>query len=565
MNTTRIVSYLILLFSLSVVVPGCGGGSETETTDTANTGRSLFTVTVNDPVSQRSIKRNNRTLTQENFEVAVVDENGIIIEVVSITAENIIDFGNGSYGIYVPGNPRLDCVIVADISGTITVTVGSPLPANALYAPTTTLDVDIDVQSTLAYQNFLETVTSFSDYTNEVVENLINQIQEIDVQLPDLGQTLEEYLAIVEQQVSLAIDLEIQIINNAVAGDLAALLEGDGAYDLDIYYSIYGSDIDYSRFLADSELSELTVENYYFNGKSFSLEAPYNCTTYNDCDYVLTSAGWVIENNSNTISYDSSNNVVTVTDGAFTYALSSLAIDLSDQNMATYALASEDNDAENLLSSSATFSAGAESHRVTITEVTGSYSVNEDMQAYVISGDGNVANDGEGITINSLDEIIVASATSVQAPFSITGIRSYDFYQTGSASSLILEFVTSGVLNFYTSSTGQFVGAGTWQRDQLNGEDILVVITLPNNVESYIAFTDSNVIYSIINNVLLEGEKTEAGSYFTLDWYNKIAFDDFLENISFNEQLLEARINKSKDIQHSHRQKKLERLKRLLR
>ena len=563
MYMTRIVSYFILLSSL--IVSGCGGSGDTDATDTTNSGRSLFKVTVNDPVSQKKLTRSNHALTENNFEVAVVDVNGIVIEVVTITSENIIDFGNGSYGIYVPGNPRLDCVIVADISGTITVTVGNPLPANALYAPTTTLDVDIDVQSTLAYQSFLETVTSFSDYTNEEVDNLINQIQEINVQLPQFGQTLEEYLALVELQVSLAIDLEIQIINNAVVGDLAALLEADGAYDLEVYYSQFGSDVSYSHFVADSVLSELTVENYFFNGTSFVLEAPYDCTTYSECEYVLSSTGWVKESNSNTISYDSSNNVVSVTDGIFNYVLTSLVIDLSAQNMTTYALGSGDSDAGNLLAPSATFSSGAEAHRVAVTEVIGGYTVNEDMQAYVISGDGNALNDGEGISINSLDEIIVASASTVQAPFSITGIRSYDFYATGTFSGLILEFVASGVLNFYTSNEGQFVGAGTWVRNQLNGEDVLVVLTLPSNVETYVAFTESNVIFSIVNNVLLQGDKTVDGSYFTLNWYNKIAFDDFINNLSFNEQVLEARANKNKNALSSREQKILEKFKRVFR
>lgn len=565
MTMTRIVSYLVLSFSL--IVSGCGGSSDTDTPDTTNSGRSLFTVTVNNPVSQNRIKHSNRALTQENFEVAVVDESGIVIEVVSITSENIIDFGNGSYGIYVPGNPRLDCVIVADISGTITVTVGNPLPANSLYAPTTTLDVDIDVQSTLAYQNFLETVTSFSDYTNEDVENLINQIQEIDVLLPVLGQTLEEYLAVVEQQVSLAIDLEIQIINNAVVGDLAALLETDGAYDLEVSYSQFGSDVSYSHFFADSELSEFTVEDYYFNGITFVFEEPYNCATNNECEYVLSPTGWIKETNSNTISYNSTDNIVSVTDGVFNYVLTSLAIDLSAQNMATYALGSGDSDAGNLLAPSASFSSGAEVHRVAVTQVIGGYTVNEDMPAYVISGDGDVLNDGEGLSISSLDEIIVPSASTVLTPLSITGIRSNDFIVTDSGRyrTLILEFVESGVLNFYTSDEGQFVGAGTWVRNQVYGEDILVVLTLPINVETYVSFTESNVIFSIVNNVLLQGDKTEDGSYFTLNWYNKIAFDDFINNLSFNQPVLEVRTNKSKNTLSSREQKIFEKMKRIFR
>jgi len=561
MIKTRIV--LPLLFFFSLILSGCGGSSDTETTDTSNTGRSLFTVTVNDPVTQKKLPHSTRALTEENFEVAVVDVNGIVIEVVTISSENIIDFGNGSYGIYVPGNPRLDCVIVADISGTITVTVGNPLPANVLYAPTTTFDVDIDVQSTLAYQSFLETVTSFTDYTLEVVENLINQIQNVEITLPVLGQTLEAYLALVELQVGALIEAEIDIINSGTVGDVAALLEGNGAYDLEVYYSDFGSDIWYSHFQANALTSAFTIDEYIFNGKSFVLDDPYDCTVNSECEYILTSTGWVKESGSEVFSYSNLDGAVIVSNDIYNYVLTSVVIDLSDKNMATFALGSDDIDAVDLLPPTATFSTGAELHRVTIVEPAGSYTVNEDSPAYVISGDGISTNDGTDLSITTLDDIIVATIAEIQSPSYITGIRSYEFFVSGTFGSLILEFVQSGVLNFYTSDTAELVGSGTWERQLLNGEDILVVLSHPESVFSYTDLFDTNAIFGLVDNVILEGEKRRVGHYITLDWYNDTAFSDFIDNLTFN-SILEIRSMGKKSLSVND-QRKANRIQRLFR
>jgi len=528
MIKTGIVLPFLFLFTL--IISGCSG-SDTEADESPNAGRTLFTVTVSDPVTQKRITRSNHALSDENFEVAVVDEAGVVIEVVTITAENIIDFGNGSYGIYVPGNPRLDCVIVADISGTITVTVGSPLPAGSLYAPTTSLNVDIDVQSTLAYQNFLETVIDFTDYTIDEVENLVNQVQSVDITLPLDGQSLEEYLLAVEAQISAAIETEIEFIISGTDGDIATLLEGAGGHDLEVFFNGSGSDLFYVYYSANPDTLEFFVDTYFFSNGGF-VKSVNNCVIDEDCEYILSPTGWVKESATESFSYVKTANGIRVNDGTFDYDLTSQVVDLSAKNMAVHTLGTEDAYGADLLPITAVFSSGAEYHRVTVISNNPNYYLDESEQAYIITGDGDPGNDGQGVTISNLDELIVSSATEFPVLINTTGIVSAHFYEPGTFGSLHLEFVSSGALNFYRAATTELIGSGTWEHRQVNGEDILVVLSYPEGVGSYSYESNELTIFSIVNNVVLQGYKESDDSAAIVSVYNQIAFDDYIQSYS---------------------------------
>lgn len=545
------ISYLYKI-SIALLVASaisCGGSSN-DATGNGDDG-TTYSVTVTDPVNQQ--QRTSHSLSADNFEVAIVDESGNVIEVVTITSDNITEFPNGSYGIYVPGNPRLDCVIVVDISGPITVTVGNPLPPQALYAPTTAIDVDIDVQSTVAYQSFIESVeTVFSDYTIEEVEELVNEVQLAEITALTNGQTLEDYLLEVEIQVGAIIDAAIQILGDSTPSDVNALLESSGgAYDVYSDYGFGSGSLYFENFFVDSETGVFDIQGYYYTGSELVAEPFYDCTINNDCEYLLTANGWVQETNENLARTTNSDGSITLANSVESYTLSNaVMVDLSGLNMVAHFSGVSNNVALGI-PLSAVFSAGAEWHNLDVNINSGSYYIYPEDQPYIISGDGNAANDGAGITITTASDIVVNSASTIVNPLNITGIRTYDFYVTGS-SNAILEFVSGGVLNFYDDQ-GQLAGAGTWELRTLNGEEILVVLTIPANITSYAySITDEEIIYSVLNNQLISGYHT-VDDTINLDWYNEIVINDLVSVYVSPNSILAASStrNGSRDIRRS--------------
>ncbi|USD36036.1 hypothetical protein [Ferrimonas sp. SCSIO 43195] len=183
-----------------------------------------------------------------NIALVVVDANGVVLERVTLTADNLrFDEAAGVWEISIDGDPRLDCVVVFDLSEEIVISVGQPLPDNTLYAPTTALNVDVDLASTSAYQQLLDSIEadlSFADLGLDPtdadavaqVEALVNQVQQDFDQLLSDGNIsldgftdIDDLLAAVEQVVDEVVSAAVADITTAANSELAAEFAEGGA------------------------------------------------------------------------------------------------------------------------------------------------------------------------------------------------------------------------------------------------------------------------------------------------------------------------------------------------
>jgi len=517
---------VFLASTLSVLISGCILEKDSDDDNTPTNTTTTYNVTVDQPVLQKTGIRNKigarDTLTADNFEVAIVDPDGNVVEIVNITSDNISTNPDGSYEISVPGNPRLDCVIVADLSGPISITVGNPLPPTVLFAPTTAIDVDIDVQSTLAYQNFIDTVSSFDDFTVEEVEDIVNEVQQIELSDPEPGQTLEEYLTAVEEQVTATIESSVEIAKTGEKGDLNALLEQGGGFQFEVKIGQYDVEFAYSMYHINGTTNIFNGDYYFHNGVDFVLDdEDYSCATENDCRYVLTENGWVQDSEDNLTRVKNSDGSITLSNALESYRLTSTAIDLSGENMSEhFSGRPQSPDVTQSLPETAVFSSDAEMHKVKTLRANSGYYI----YPYTID-----INTPDGSPIASLDQLIVETAmNSSDTDFSnTTGIFSYD-YQSDDTFRFLLEFVQGGTLNFYNAGTAELLGAGTWEKQTVQGEEIIVVLTTPDNIEP--ENNEWETFYTMLNDTLSEGEYETPSYEFFLDWYNEIAFNDYLNN-----------------------------------
>ncbi|RKZ58502.1 MAG: hypothetical protein DRQ44_14630, partial [Gammaproteobacteria bacterium] len=337
MSKTKILAVTPLLLAMY----GCSGGSSTADVIPA-ADKTTYNVAVSVPDAlvppQTAMLRNQslseklmgfflsnayaldgNDLTAANFAVTIVDINGNVVEVVEVAASDISQNPDGSWEISVPGDPRLDCVIVADLDSPVSVTVGSPLPADVVYAPTTAPTIDIDIQSTAAYQGFLNnlpaTVTSFAELTDisvAEVEAIINSAQTVELPPIQLGQTLDQYVQTAIAVVEEVIVAEVNAAVSSTTGNLADATT-NGIYWFESEISNDGT-YDYIDYIEYGVLQEGVNEAMYqHNGTEF-VPSPVEGDTY------LTSNGWetisdvftVSANPDGSATFSSASNLLTI-------------------------------------------------------------------------------------------------------------------------------------------------------------------------------------------------------------------------------------------------------------
>ncbi|MEJ2764675.1 hypothetical protein VV869_12030 [Photobacterium sp. MCCC 1A19761] len=129
----------------------------------ASTSFGLFSLAYADAVND---------LTRDNFAVAVIGPDGNVIETVKLTSDNWQQESDGTYVITLPGGERLDCVVLVSLDdGTPAVQLGEQLPSDVLLAPTTSNQLQVDLNSSVAYQAILKEITSvdgWGDYAGAV-------------------------------------------------------------------------------------------------------------------------------------------------------------------------------------------------------------------------------------------------------------------------------------------------------------------------------------------------------------------------------------------------------------
>lgn len=429
-----------LAVALTFALSACGGGSSgggsspdskpevgktdpgtgttdpgTETTNPDPSVTTTFKVTVDNSLfEQPRAAANVRAFADDselNFKVAVVDPSGKVLEVVQLSDDDIQKQPDGSYEIRVPGYPRLDCVIIsstADLSNLVVVNSSLEDPAfdDLLLAPTTAPQIDIDAASTIAYEQFLDSLEDGAtfealniDVTDEAaveqVEEIVDQVQELVSELldseaidfsgledpSDIGSVVELIL----QEVDDVVEEVIANTENEVAGE--SVVDLFASSDSDGFYMFYGERDAYSSESFSYEDVYLDINHFPANGSSeklwrFEYESysgievnnwNSNPIEYNGMasdDLILQNSGW--EHSAGFVKYQSkTSDSVRIQDleiSSIAWDLKSESVvELSDRPVGAF-LASIDADTVSLgpiIKDGAKFAAGSKAYQVT--------------------------------------------------------------------------------------------------------------------------------------------------------------------------------------------------------
>lgn len=186
-------------------------------------------------------------LDKDNFAVAVIGPDGNVVETVTLTSDNWSREPDGTYNITLPGGERLDCVVLVSLDdGTPAVRLGEPLPQDVLLAPTTSEQLQVDLNSSVAYQAIIneivsadgwgdyasavgsnpEDIESADDLVNELITNVAERVDSVVANLGTLNFDVAAVLASPEvKELAANIVDRIQTEKTAVTINVAEALE----------------------------------------------------------------------------------------------------------------------------------------------------------------------------------------------------------------------------------------------------------------------------------------------------------------------------------------------------
>lgn len=325
-------------------------------------------------------------LTGENFAVVIVDLAGNVLERIELDDNDVTQNDDGTYSINVPGDPRLDCLIVTNLNGPIVLPEVANINALAdlLFAPTTDENVDIDIGSTAAYVNFLEQLleganegeTDFADLDLDVndpddlalVESIINNVQEvINDQVITSYDSIEEAIAAIQAAVVEIVVQEALNITNPPAEEVtvANSIQNGGVY---WYEGREPSYIEYGAIIGE----EPEVLHRY-NGRAFEVY-----TDDDEGELLLSNGEWITSNDGiAATSFNDDGSAILADPSALDHQYlvqSTLTFSLTGRNISEYFYANFNTRAiADILNPTATFGEGAVGLRLNVTTVNDTY------------------------------------------------------------------------------------------------------------------------------------------------------------------------------------------------
>ena len=570
MTRLKNLSSTIAMIAATVITTGCGGGG-------GSSSKPAAAVPADDPISSTSysvaisapdslIAAVNPTLPQQiqqwltapayaldgddlnagNFAVTVVDTAGNIVEIVELTAENISKNPDGTWEITVPGDPRLDCLIVVDINSPITLSIGSPLPDDALFTPTTRADIEVDIATTAAYQNFLETLDDEATFASlgfdkddpealASVETMIADVQETYQELIDNGLSpssftnVEDLLADIDATVEAIVQVAIDDVQNQVAdATLADLFASNGT---GLFWYEFEEDGDETTFEKGQLAAPDTDDIYELDTATFASVGWGTAESYSgtpDDSFVLTANGWT-QSADFSSSAANSDGSVTLTDMAIDSAALTLTatsiVNLEGLNIRErISTNSETALLTDALSETAVFSAGAKAYKITVATVNTSYSLwfeaPEAGECWGSIAPANIVGNCERAelvgpnsqpTLSALSELQSDSAGTA-AEQDINGVA----VSWSDDAVIIAELVTGGSANFYRhiwdGSSYTKLASGTWATVTVEGQE-LITLAIPEAVqdEGDLDDDEGTFIFAVQNGLVRIGNYNAAG------------------------------------------------------
>lgn len=519
-----------LLSTLIIAITACGGGSSkstpvstasstanlssTATTAISSTASSVasaestvYTVSVDVPTSftqtaQATLPQKIGqffiasahaeevgSLTAANFAVVIVDLAGTVLERIPLANSDIVKNDDGSWALTVPGKPRLDCIIVADVTKPIDLPVAANINQDGfVFAPTTAETVDIDVGSTAAFKNFIEELGGTGTFQSlnidptdtqqiKAVENLVNNIQVVvaDQTLTDYS-NVADALAAIKSTVNDTVKQEVINVKNPATGTAVTLLRDEGGL-----YWFEGND--FNEINAGGIKGTEEEVHYVFEGGTFV----EGTNEDSESQLVLSSTGWVATADKTKVASFNEDGTVTLqdtlADGVKEIASVTQVFDLAGRKVGEYL---SSNFTTSLLGKLAnpetTFSAGAKGYRVKITNPETTYWIytqpaNEDgscpWNASLMASTYN--NNCNLVMVHGLGQNnMPAPSTSMDAIFSAdveptaTGFVAVDLPGRSVNGMLLVQLLNDAAkterfyLQSWTSGSLTLLGTGAW-------------------------------------------------------------------------------------------------------
>ncbi|CAH0991974.1 hypothetical protein SIN8267_02089 [Sinobacterium norvegicum] len=501
-----------------------------------------------------------------NFAVTVVDTAGNVVEIVELTEDNISQNPDGTWEISVPGNPRLDCIIVADINGPLELTVGSPLPDDTIFAPTTSENIKVDIASTSAYSNFIESLDDASTFealgfdVNDAadvaaVENMVTKIQDVYQSLLDDGldpedyDSIDELLEAVDEEVEEIIAVEVVKAQNATEGNLAELV-ADGAGGIHWFWSEeYDGEAELERGVLNApEQDELQI----WQDGEWSTAITFD-TDNADGGIFLTSEGWVQSADWNNTSGNADGSV-TLTDKLVDTMQTSLTstqiVDLEGLNIADQLGFENHAPIKDLIDNDAVFSAGAKSYALKQVVLNDNYALWYEYaeDGYCWGGEASPLA-GDNCEVADLFD----AGQYVQGTDSLDNLFSESAADIPNISGLVVSNVDNGIYiaelidneakdvhyYYFDWQANQFsakIASATWGTEKPAGApaDILV-LSIPEAVmdEADLDADEAVLIYTELDGVVRKGNMGMAGTDISEGetLFNKQAADQIIDLI----------------------------------
>jgi hypothetical protein len=548
-TTSRFIPSSILIFAL--ILSGCGGGGDSKSTNppptsTASSVSSALVAssssstvvsssTSSTPVSSRSsssslggsttykvsvhvpesfpgndgsTKKTNIQLNANNFALVSVSLSGVVIERYAIKPTDIAKTNDGDWTITAPGTPRVDTVIVADVTKAIDLPATNTIKTEGLvYAPTTAEVVDIDVGSTSAYKNLIAELGGSGTFASQgvepadskniaAVESLVNSVQMIAAEEDLSGKTtVSAALAVVDEPVKAAVKQEVINIKNHVVGTAASLIRDEGGL---FWYNTEEEDIMRGALIGMATVTEERYEANKFVAKPLKgIEEVI----------VLSPAGWVPSMDSLKVVAYNDDGSVTTQDTAWDSVGGTLSVkqafDLSGRNIVEFLQSTTNTSGmTSIVNPAAVFASGAKGYRGNTVEqrpIYNTYFVPADANGKCWGGE-NLASSSGGNCM-SMDmysgetrthEPAVSGYNKLFSPDVAINTKDYRAIVVGTVgpNSLEVQIVNDAnkTVKFYENSSGVFnrlIATGTWSEitlPYLTSDNKAIHFTYPQSV-----------------------------------------------------------------------------------
>jgi len=233
------------------------------------------------------------SLTADNFAVVVVDLAGNVLERITLKPSDVGKNSDGTWFVHIPGTPRIDRLIVADITKPIVLPVASNINQSSLvFAPTTEQNLDVGIASTAAFKTFIDELGGTGTFASlnidptdaaqvTLLKDLVGNIQEsIENQVFTGFSTVEAAVASIQTVVTEVVKQEVLNIKNPTQSNLVSAIQSEGGLH---WYETDDDDMTYVS-LTGSE----PAKDYIFNGAEFEV----NLNSDNN-ELILLNGAWV--------------------------------------------------------------------------------------------------------------------------------------------------------------------------------------------------------------------------------------------------------------------------------